>query len=76
MKKIVKKVESCSDCPYLRYDPDYGKSYDSGYNCDKKDRRIIDDYDYSNPNNPTRLTLTTHKIPIPEWCPLEDVDDD
>jgi len=71
-KKIEKIVENCSECPYCEYDSDYGNSYDSGYDCSKSGNRIIDDWAWSNYNNKNRLNLTQDNIPMPDWCPLED----
>lgn len=75
MKKIETYVKTCSECPYCHYDSDYGRSYDSGYDCTHNDSggRIIDDYSWNNTNNPKRLNLTHKGIPIPSWCPLPDV---
>ena len=77
-KQISVVVESCQECPYCRYDSDYGRSYDSGYDCDHPERpgdssrsskRIVDDWDVNNSNNPKPAGWP----PIPSWCPLSDV---
>ena len=74
MKKIELYVNTCNDCPYCQYDGNYGISYDSGYDCSHNNGgRIIDDYHWNNTNNPKRLNLTHERIPIPDWCPLQDV---
>lgn len=74
MKKINITVNTCSQCPYCQYNPDYGRSYDSGYDCNHENGgRIIDDWSWDNTNNPKRLNLTHKGIPIPDWCLLEDI---
>lgn len=76
MKKLVLKIKNCSECPYCRYDSHYTMSKDSGYDCSKKHKRIIDDWEYNNTNNPNRLVQdydNHYPIPMPNWCPLEDV---
>lgn len=68
MKKIEMIIKNCGECPFCEYNPDYGMSYTSGYDCnndDSKDTRISDDIG----NKSTDLT----KLPIPEWCGLKDV---
>jgi hypothetical protein len=50
-------------------------SRDSGYDCRKKGKRIIDDWEYNNTNNPNRIVKdydNYYPIPMPDWCPLED----
>ena len=63
--KIVKVIDDCLGCVYCEYDPYYDCARDSGYNCKLVGRRIIDDYDFN--------CLEEQEIPIPDWCPLEDV---
>ena len=75
VKKIIRKeVESCSDCPYCEYDACYDIGRDSGYDCKLIGRRIIDDWEWDNTNNPNCLSKSVEKIPIPDWCPLETAD--
>ena len=74
MREIKITVKTCSECPYCEYDPNYGMSYDSGYDCKNSGSRIIDDWEWSNTNNKKRLNLTENGIPIPSDCPLEKVD--
>ncbi len=62
MKKLSLIIEKCSQCPYCLYDPNYGISYNSGYDCNQNGRRIIDDHKSS-----------IEDYYIPDWCPLEDV---
>ena len=71
-KVIYKEVSTCDDCPYCEYNPYYSFGTDSGYDCTFGGgrRRIIDDWDWDNLNNPDRLILKYDGIPIPEWCPL------
>ena len=75
MKIIIMEIESCSDCPYCRYDGYYDCSKDSGYDCSAKNKRIIDDWDWDNHNNPNRLKKDFDDgvdIPMPDWCPLQE----
>ena len=74
MKTLNLEIKSCSGCPYLTYDSYYSMSVDSGYDCRKSHRRIIDDWDYNNSNNPNRLKKNwddDYSIPIPDWCELK-----
>lgn len=78
MKKEIKLViKNCSQCPYKSYDSHYNRSKDSGYDCSKKHKRIIDDWEYSNSNNPNALCNEKNdwcaSIPMPKWCPLPNV---
>lgn len=66
--KIDRVIHSCENCIYISYHPDYNISYDSGYNCMKTDKRIVDDWDICNSNNPDPKGWPE----IPKWCPLED----
>jgi len=71
MKAINLLIKNCSECPYLDYDSYYSRSRDSGYDCKHdKGSRIIDDWEWSNTNNPKRLNLKMNTISIPDWCPL------
>lgn len=80
MKRKRKKIniivyDCCADCPYVIYDPDYGMSYDSGYDCGHPDTevgRIVNDWDVKNSNNKNPKGWPS----IPENCPLEDVEGD
>lgn len=54
-------------------------SRDSGYDCKKTNKRIIDSYEYDNSNNPNaQYYYDVNKdefigdpdIKIPKWCPL------
>ena len=76
MKKIGITVSNCSECPYCDYDGYYDCSRDSGYDCTLSDKRIIDDWDWDNQNNPNRLNQKVKLIPIPEWCELKDVEEE
>ena len=69
MKSINLVIKTCYECPFCEYDGDYGRSYASGYDCKKVQRRIVDDWDCRNTNN-----KNPNPVPfkIPEWCPMED----
>ena len=70
-KLIINRVlRNCEDCIYCSYDPSYNISYDSGYDCSRTGKRIVDDWDVMNSNNPNPKGWPD----IPKWCPLEDVD--
>lgn len=70
MSKILKIIiKKCSDCPYSEYDTYYDFFYDSGYQCNYSNRRIIDDFKLKIHN------LYFDDIPIPNWCELKDIDD-
>jgi hypothetical protein len=73
--KIERIVDTCGTCIYMEYDAYYDFVRDSGYFCRKEERRIISDWDWDNTNNPRRLNLSYTDIPIPDWCPLPDVED-
>ena len=68
MKRLFLEFERCDDCPYCQYNGDYGRSYDSGYDCVKTGNRIVDDWDCNNSNN---KHPKPNPFKIPEWCPLE-----
>ena len=75
MSKIINlEVNSCQDCPYCQYDPDYNIGHDSGYDCRHpkinypQSNRIVDDWEVDNPRNKNPKGWP----PIPNWCPLED----
>lgn len=42
MKKLIKSIDSCMNCPYCHYNGDYGRYYDSSYDCEYIGR-IVDD---------------------------------
>ncbi len=71
-KKVFLIVNTCSECPYCEYNPDYNMVKDAGYDCKKAGKRIINDWEWNNLNNPNRLNKKFDGIPIPEWCPLPD----
>ena len=76
MTKIIERMEIdyCNECPYCVYDSYYSKQQDSGYDCSNyENERIINDWDWNNPNNKNRLNLSHKGIPIPDWCPLKDI---
>ena len=71
-RKIELEISSCNECPYLEYDSHYSRSYDSGYDCNfkEKDRRIKNDNDHtidlenihSSCELPTILSSTLKKL--------------
>jgi hypothetical protein len=78
-KKINLNVVTCSKCPYRKHNSYYSRGVDSGHDCKKANRRIIDDNEYSNSNNPkaqfrydpeTDEHIGDPNIKIPNWCPL------
>jgi hypothetical protein len=80
MKKSINIcIEHCNDCPYINYDGHYDRCKDSGYDCKKSNKRIIDDFEYSNSNNPNAQyyydvdkdkMIGDPNIKIPDWCSL------
>lgn len=60
-KIIFKVVRHCGECPYIKYDPHYSMSRDSGYDCGLVGGRIIDD---------SEIKKDTKKE-IPAWCELD-----
>jgi hypothetical protein len=69
MKSINLVIKTCDECPFCTYDGDYGLSHDSGYDCKKVKRRIVDDWDCCNTNN---KNPNPAPFKIPEWYPMED----
>jgi hypothetical protein len=73
IKKLIKNnIQNCFDCPYLEHDGHYDKCQDSGHDCKLSGKRIINDWNWDNTNNPKRLNKKMRGIPIPEWCELDD----
>ena len=74
MKVLNLKIAKCNKCPYCQHNGDYGRGYDSGYDCqhfnggDEYGYRIVDDKECNNPNTKKRWKKDPFKIP--EWCPL------
>lgn len=69
MKIISLKIKHCGECPFCYYDGNYGMSYTSGYNCtnvDSEKERIVDDRGSQ--------IAELHKLPIPKWCGLMDLE--
>ena len=76
VKVLYEIIKTCSDCPYCEYNGHYSKSKDSGHDCNLANRRIINDWDWNDKNNPGRLNKRTNgRLPIPDWCPLPDTDE-
>ena len=68
MAKLIKLiVTNCNECPYHEYDPNYGMSYNSGYDCNLTGNRIADDIGSKEPD--------LEKLPIPDWCTLNNIDE-
>lgn len=81
--------DTCVGCPFKQYDSDYGRSYDSGYDCNHPDvksrNRIANDGAISNYNDAkyrsdqSVMTLFPEPLTmqdpltIPSWCPLPTV---
>ena len=79
MAKLLKKrIKSCQDCPYCRYDGHYSMSEDSGWNCEHDegsanriaDDGAVDEWEQSRKKNKGPHPLTV----IPEGCPLPDAE--
>jgi len=70
MRRLNIKIgPTCADCPYCRYNGDYGMSYDSGWDCENDEgeiTRIVDDWEVNNSNNKNPAGWPE----IPEGCPL------
>lgn len=62
-KKLFMIITSCFECPYIEYDPYYDCSRDSGFDCRLAGRRIINE----------RKLKARRFIEIPDWCPLENM---
>lgn len=60
---------TCENCPFIDYDGNYGRSYDSGYDCNHSNLfRIVDDWEIDNSNNksPKGWPLIPVKCPLPK----------
>ncbi len=68
---IIPEIKCCDECPYLHYDAFYSMSTDSGYDCKKVQRRVIDDGDMVVLKNGINV-CRNEPIEIPNWCPLPD----
>ncbi len=69
MRKLELKLKTCEECPYFRYDPFYSMQTDSGYDCwnnDAPHMRIIND---------SQIGKIKWNYEIPDWCPLEIIDE-
>ena len=73
-KKILHlEVDYCDECPYCRYDGDYGVSYDAGMDCHHpdvpwNDRRIVNEGSCDDMKK--RKMQKAVESRIPKWCPL------
>lgn len=86
-KMIPAKIvhDTCYNCPFVEYDSHYGRSFDSGYDCNHEDGdgRIADDYQITQYDEKLREAKRLPLLPmevtdrnpmsIPDSCPLEDV---
>lgn len=91
MKKQINIIvtDTCDGCPFCHYDPHYGRSYDSGYDCnnpDSKQSRIAGDNTIDLYNKKLKqiekdnkslfkseLEVPVNPMTIPDWCPLETI---
>lgn len=64
MKILHLEIKNCSECPYVQYDPNYGMSYNSGWDCSEGGFRIKNDVGSG--------IVDISKLPIPSECPLKD----
>lgn len=88
MKKLTLTIRDCGVCPYCQYDAYYNIGHDSGYDCKKTDKRIVDDgaikrnriaLEAWEESQDTLFPMPFEDRPvcaftIPDWCPLEDID--
>lgn len=68
VKFLNKEIHGCQDCPYVsfRYEGN------EGYVCEHDDGKgFITSFDYT---NFLRKTGRCSNVPIPHWCPLEDLE--
>ena len=67
IKRLSIDIESCADCPYCRYNGDYGMSYESGWDCEHDAApiraRIMDD----------EGSVVPVPCVLPAWCPLPEI---
>jgi len=77
MKKIELELDCCDECPYLRFDPDYGRSYDCGWDCGHSQGgfRIADEGSIQDREKNKWYGTVSCRIgkPFPDKCPLSDV---
>jgi len=65
-KRLNLLIEKCGDCPFCRYDCNYGMSYDSGWDCHHPEAegfRIPQEGVSEKESAEATKTL-------PDWCPL------
>lgn len=63
--KISFEVSSCLGCPCKSYDSDYGRSYDSGYDCNESGNRIVNDNEETRWNRWKRELEENNKLLVP-----------
>ena len=71
---VIPKITKCDECPYCQYDGYYSIGTDSGYDCKKINKRIIDEGDTMIHKNGINV-YKNEPIKIPDWCPLPDNDE-
>lgn len=66
MAKLLHEIiTKCGKCPYCEYDPYYDMHNDSGFYCNHKGKKIIDDKNLTKAHS-------KYGIKIPSWCELPD----
>lgn len=77
------QIDTCYECPYCKYNGDYGRSYDSGWDCeylgrlcdDNEFQRYYKKLDEWNDSQKTLFPIPLCEKPeypfnIPDECPL------
>jgi hypothetical protein len=76
MKRVIFEFDCCDDCPFVRYDGDYGRSYDSGWDChhEKGGFRIADEGGWETWKKLEGQRYIQGRLgqPFPDDCPLPD----
>lgn len=76
MKRVVFQFDSCDDCPFLRFNPDYNIGYDCGWDCghDEGGFRIADEGSVQEREENKWHGTVECRIgqPFPDRCPLPD----
>ncbi len=69
-RRLELDINTCEDCPCLRYNVYYSMSEDSGYDCENINAphtRIINDSDIK---KEIKKSGKKWNYEIPDWCPL------
>lgn len=69
MKKLELNIKGCEGCPYCVYDPHYGMSSTSGFDCKNPDSPVDR---IANEDSPEEDKLSDT---FPEGCPLPDIEE-